>query len=105
MLASQHLSAPLAAFLAIAAIWTSVLLLWLLLFAGGRAVPCPELGIVGQPGRDDAAIARMCEEREAALHPPDLIAANEPLSWLVVWGIGLAVTGGAVAVATRQPRD
>ena len=66
VLASQHLSAPLAAFLAIAAIWTSVLLLWLL-FAGGRAVPCPELGIVGQPGRDDAAIARMCEEREAAL--------------------------------------
>jgi hypothetical protein len=103
VLTSQHLPGPVAAFLAIAAIWTSVLL-GLIFFVGGRAVPCPELGTVGQPGRDDAAIARMCEQRESALHPPDLIAANEPGSWLVVWGIGLAVTGGAIAVASRRPR-
>ena len=44
VLASQHLSAPVAAFLAIAAIWTSVLLLWLLLLRRGPRGTVPGAG-------------------------------------------------------------
>ena len=44
VLASQHLSGSVAAFLAIAAIWTSVLLLGLISSSGAAPSPCPELG-------------------------------------------------------------
>ena len=104
VVASRHLPGSVAAFLAIAAIWTSILLL-APIFVGGRAASCPELGPIGPAGRDDAAIALMCEQRESALHPPDLIAANAPLSWVFIWGVGIAVAGGGIAVAARRHRD
>jgi hypothetical protein len=46
----------------------------------------------------------MCEQRELSNHPRDLIAASAPLSWVVIWGIGIAAAGGAIAVAARRNR-
>lgn len=84
---------------AVAVAWT-VLLLIFLVFAGGRVAPCPELSAVGLPGTDREAIARMCEERDRPTR--DIIRANEPWSWLVIWGLGISV---ASVLAARSRRS
>lgn len=81
----------------IAAAWAVVLLAFVL-FLGGRIAPCPELRPIGLPGTDREAIARMCEERDRATR--DVITANEPWSWFVIWGVGV----GLVAVVAERSR-
>lgn len=67
--------------------WT--LALAALMFLNLGFAPCPELKSVGVPGRDDAAIRQMCEERHDAT--VGVMTANAPWSWLIVWGLGVGV--------------
>jgi hypothetical protein len=96
---------PMKAAVQIVGAWT-VLFVVYLVFIGpvliARQAPaCPEASRATS-ATYDPAIVRMCDERDRATW--DVIRANEPGSWLAVWGIGVGVaaTGGAVAWSRRS---
>jgi hypothetical protein len=78
-------------------LWT-VAFLVVLFFVGGDVAPCPELRPVGLPETDREAIAEMCRARDLA--GADLIRANAPWSWVVIWAAGV----GVIAAATNEVR-